>query len=800
MNVLNKLTKKNLKLNKSRTVVTIIGIILSTALLVATTGLMTSVLRGFTNIIIEERGEHHITFLNESQKELDSIINHKETEKYFIYKYLTEQVILSDKLEDNDSNGYSSSFVLVDENTLKSNESNLISGRFPKNDSEVVLHEGMYGKEFDTGDTIKISDKDYTVVGFVNYLRNINIMCGITGLLTDKTDDLSISVRLSNPRDYKEYLEDFFGEKLSKKEGSEYIYNDDLLDIEAGKISESNLSVILGLGSIVLTIIILTSVICIRNSFAISTTEKIRQYGMLASVGARPAQIRQNVLYEGFILGLIAVPIGFISGTFATYVLCFVGNKVLEQEILSPDIQLIPSLIAILLAVLTIFLSSIGSALRASRISEVDSIRSNKDIKTKGKNVTTPKFIYKLFKMGGVFAYKNIKRNKKKYRTTTLAIIASVTVYITLSYFLDVSFQMVNSQYKEVEFNINIYDLESDAQIEEIKALANGESFKAQKEFSSVIPKEYLSLEADKHLRNMDRPPEYYVDTVTFDEYYYNKYIKSLGINATENTAILFDDIKVIEKNEDGKNVETVIAKYDIEKPIEIIANNEVVLKNLDIIRVEKIPQSLDFVGRTILIHPNLYEKIIKQYNLESSRKLSIQSENSYELEDKIKEYARENNLQGLTLINLEEYARQMSNIVMFFSIFLYGFMAVVILVGLTNIFNTISANMELRKKEFATLQSVGMTKKEFMKMINFEAIFFTVKSLLWGIPLGILGAFVMFGTTLDSRFEIKFHLPIIQIIIASLVTFVIIYVIMRKKLGKISKQNIVETIRKENI
>ncbi len=71
--------------------------------------------------------------------------------------------------------------------------------------------------------------------------------------------------------------------------------NNGLIRWEAFEFSDGNLTMLYSVATVVIVIIMITSVFCIRNSFEISITEKIKQYGMLASVGATSKQIRKNV-------------------------------------------------------------------------------------------------------------------------------------------------------------------------------------------------------------------------------------------------------------------------------------------------------------------------------------------------------------------------------------------------------------------------------------------------------------------------------------------------------------------------
>ena len=132
-------------------------------------------------------------------------------------------------------------------------------------------------------------------------------------------------------------------------------------------------------------------------------------------------------------------------------------------------------------------------------------------------------------------------------------------------------------------------------------------------------------------------------------------------------------------------------------------------------------------------------------------------------------------------------------------SIFLYGSIGVITLIGVTNIFNTITSNMELRQKEFAMLKSVGMTKKEFNRMINLETLFYSSKSLCYGIALGLIGSYII-HLAFNKSVERAFALPLTAIIISIIFVFIIVYIIMKYSISKINKQNTIETIRKENV
>ena len=152
-----------------------------------------------------------------------------------------------------------------------------------------------------------------------------------------------------------------------------------------------------------------------------------------------------------------------------------------------------------------------------------------------------------------------------------------------------------------------------------------------------------------------------------------------------------------------------------------------------------------------------------------------------------------------LNYYDMDEEAKAEKSIVIVISIFLYGFIGVITLIGVTNIFNTITSNMELRQKEFAMLKSVGMTKKEFNHMINLETLFYSSKSLIYGSILGIIGSYFV-HRAFAGKIDTQFVLPYKAILICILFVFIVVYMIMKYSINKINKQNMIETIRKENI
>lgn len=795
MKVLSNLTIKNLKLNKSRTIVTLIGIILSTALLVALSGLASS----FANVYIEETlansGNYHVLFANVPAEELSTITLHKEVESYQLiesfpelsFDYMTEESDTEEGVIEDSDTDESGTVVALDENALLDNEDRLTEGRLPENSSEVLLDSDYVYNEILIGDEITLSNgATYTVVGKIDNLKAIDFWRPVILYMDEVEESAYIAVTYEHVKDYASITADIIGPEQSYQ----YYNNTAVLKIQAQAMSDSSLRVIYSMSLVVALIIIMTSVFCIRNSFAISITEKVRQYGMLASVGATPKQIRQNVLFEAFLLGLIGIPLGVISGIFAVAVLLQITNYLIVDT--SGSIQtgfgvvINPYLVvfAVALAALTILLSSVSSALRASRISEIDAIRSTQDIKMNGKRVKIPSYIERLFGIGGVFAYKNMKRNKRKFRTTTISLIVSIATFISLSSFLNLGFQMAEDEFQEMGYNIAVKGEDAEEIYDYVKNMENVEQYSYQKSYPAYVEFEDGSGSSGLYV-------------ITMSEEYYMTYLEENDITYEEDQYILLD--KGLTISEDGKYVEEYIYDGMNEIDIWLGADFGAEMTITSYVRPEEYPMTRTRWETGIIVSNAQFEEIIINEDAVEYDGIYIESSDADALEIAIYEYAEAEDM-DISIENIGDYERQMTNMLLLISIFLYGFITVIILVGLTNIFNSLSTNMNMRRKEFATLQSIGMTDKEFNHMITFECISYVVKSLLWGIPIGLLGSLALYRASEGWYIDYGFVFPYRQIIIATVVVFVVVYSIMRTSLGKISKQNIIETIRQENI
>ena len=614
-------------------------------------------------------------------------------------------------------------------------------------------------------------------------------------------DTVNVSALYKNPKEYEE-----INKNISNSTGVEKIIsNTDLLRYQ-GVLNDATLQVLYTIGTIVIVIIVISSVFVIRNSFSISVAEKNRQYGMLASVGATSKQIKKNVLFEGLSIGLIAIPLGILLGIVAIMILLQVVNYLLSDMFvaglnLEYSISIIPIIASIIISLITIYLSCLIPAIRASKISPIESIRGNNDIKLKPRKIKTPKFIKKVFGIGGVIASKNLKRSKKKYRTTVISIVVSIFIFISLSSILTLGTKVTTLYYTDFKFNMFVSG--GDKTIyEEIAKLDNVDNYAYFYEKGLDINFEKYSSEFGKQvLGDIENGG---ILLAVYNNEYFKQYIKELGISEEnyKKATILIDD--VILYNAD--NTRTVDRIYNIQSGDEITITDSSKEKSLVITKTTtERPMGLEntyYDSGIIVVSQDFLEEVFGEkldetYILDD---LLIYSEEDEILENTINDLIKQNeNYSELAVYNYNTAVEQQKRIILVVAIFLYGFITVISLIGVTNIFNTITTNMILRSKEFAMLKSIGMTKKEFNRMIRLESIMYGLKALIIGIPLGILGSYFIYKAfALDTDFG--YSLPIVPIIISIVFVFIIVGITMKYSLNKINKQNIIETIRKDNI
>ncbi len=862
MNLLKKLTIKNLKLNKKRTIVTIIGIMLSVALVTAVATMYAS---GLKSLIVYEKyvkGDFHVEFMDVPSDDVKNIKNNNGVENV----YLTQEIGYA-PLKDSKNSGKPYAYVMgFDKGALENLSIRLTSGRLPQNEDEIIIPthlktngrmdiennkeitlevgervSGTYklnqyvGYDADNEKIINTKQKTYKIVGvyersatniepyiapgytFISYIDdnnftgNVNVYAkynkvGSKNHIKVTADIIGVNADVLNKYYYGSFdnEEELINvrEELDKaRYGTDF--NGYLIALETDPINNSGIGNLGYVVIVVCIIIVFTSVFCIKNSFDISITEKIKQYGMLRSIGATKKQIKNNVFYEATILGLIGIPLGLLLGFIASYFLIIVCNILLKDSLTGGlnmvlSYSVISYIVAILLGIITIYLSALKSARKASKISPIDSIRNSANIKLNSKKLKVPKLINKIFGVGGEISYKNIKRNKKSYRTTIVSLTISVLVFISLTYFMNTFMNEIKKEVSASEYNID-YNITSKEDKNIINKINQTVKLDNIKNYSIIRTTNGTFNNPKYNIEHENINDNIYI--VSIGEEAYKKYLKSLNLNYDDvkDKGILVDEIKYsVNKGDKIVNKQDRLYKYnkgDIVSMNLYIESNETNI-NLSVGAISDVrPFGLqrNDADVYIVVSDEYYDKInggSQYYNV------YFDSTNASKLQDDIDKILKD---ERYHIDNKEEYVRIMRNLILLIGIFLYGFITVITLISVTNIFNTITTSMELRKPEFAMLKSVGMTTKEFNRMIRLESIFVCIKSLIFGIPIGLAISYVIY-LLLSQNEDLKFEIPFNGIIISSIFVLLLISLLMKYSISKINKQNMIETIRNENI
>lgn len=864
MQVLTKITIKNLKLNKKRTIGTLVGIILSVALICAVAGMATSLRQSLIQTASSNTGYWHLKLSNINEEDIEKLKNNRDIKDLNIINDVGYAKLAKSA---NENRPYIHLYSL-DEKSFNNMELELVEGTYPQNSNEIAICKSIIDDaqvDLKIGDTItfNIGDryigdrmlssgyefepaelmnepenvdlilsempenstketdverkeeikvnftKEFTIVGImseneqpikpISFMYDAGYACVTNGLDEGETNAY---IAFKNPLDSETSIDEILGINLNSGEISEYRYsiNYEILKWESfnTNLGDSSLNMMIAVAIIVIAIIILTSVYCIKNTFSISLTEKIKMYGMLSSIGATKKQIKKSVIQEGMILSLIGIPVGILVGILLVYILVIAVRGALSGilDIVVFKITLLPILISIILGIVTVYLSCLSAVRKAKKITPLEAIKSSNDIKIKSKKIKSPKIIKKIFGVGGVIAYKNLKRSKKKYRTTVISIAMSVFVFIASSTLINYAFEAMGGYYKDYDYNIKFSSTSSDGQ--ELKQILNDENFSNYTllyKTNSILKITDMSklsefgktvfIENDLY-KNNEIPVEIYgLNSEDFKEY-----LEKLGVDYDKNKdkAVLLDYYSLYKE---GKTIKNRLLTYS---PNDSISGNvEDKEFNVSISKItETVPDGLEgtyFYSAVIVLN-------VDEYGNNFNFVPNMLTTNSEEPDDLAK---RSQKYDNMYVTNIASEVRFYDSVRLVVYIFAYGFIGIITLIGVTNIFNTLTSNIDLRQREFAMLKSIGMTKKEFNKMINLETLFYSLKALIFGIVLGLIASFAIYKAFAQSL-DYGFKIPMQAILISILFVFVIVFIIMKFAIGKINKQNIIDTIRKENI
>ena len=848
MSILNRLTIKNLRLNKKRTIVTIIGIILSTALMVGI-GLLFS---SFQDLMIRDTigysGKYEAKYNDVDLIKLNDIKN-----KNFTYFY--EKPIGFSKIES--SNEYKPYMYITSVNKEYFDELKLIEGSFPKNENEVVISNHVitngglnykvgdivtfkYGKRnIEGNDTLANSElvdgefltnegtHTYKIVGIVERSNFESYSAsGYTAFTVDVNSDngnVNLYVMFNKNKNIIKQ-----SEELAKElnYNGDINYNSTLLALYGESTYGNVMSSMGGMMIIMLSLVSIGCIIVIYNSFAISVMERKKEFGLLSSIGATKRQLSHTVFFEAVFVGVIGIILGILGAYIGIGCVILIINNLIS-DMLEYKLHLVTNplfiIIPVIFMIIVIGVSAFIPSRRASKVSPIEAIRQNDDIKINKKKIRTSKLVLKLFGIEGEIALKNIKRNKKKYRVTIVSLFISIVLFISFSSYMNYTLNTASSVMGEVPYDYQISyfgDDNNKEALDKINEIVKSSDVKEYVSYSvgnlSIIgdyiySDEYLDFyknaygdDGIKALNNLKYQSIY---ILVLDDNSYNKYKNLIGLD--KDSVILLNrfkgvsygnnkrvnynipvinngniNIKICNFNDNDEDVDTT--KYCNKNIDNIFVTN----KSFDLI--EEFSYMDDF---KLIVNKKLYDSILDGGT--DFTQFNIISDNTNNIDKLTKDLDKYNNV---NYINIKESMKQANNLILVVKILMYGFISLVTLIGVTSVFNTISTSMALRKREFAVLRSIGLTRGGFNKMLFFESLFFGMKSLIFALPVSI-GVTILIHYSLADMVSIStIIIPWKAIIISIVSVFIIVLLTMMYSSSKIKKHNIIEQIREENI
>lgn len=858
MNIFNKVALQGLRKSRTRTIVTIIGVILSSAMIMAVATFGVSLVSYMSEGAAEKYGGWHAGFID---------VPYSFVEKHIKDKGVSSVATLENKgyavLEGSKTPKKPYLFIAgYSDETFRMLPVTLVAGRLPENSSEVVISGGIASKggvKLPVGSTITLDvgkrlsgssslgqnhsykagnetfvpqeKMTYTVVGICqkpNYEEDFSP--GYTIITKSdkahKAESFNFFVTLENPYTVHSYVKNISG-KYS------YVLNDNVLRFMG--LSDNNIfnMLLYSVGVIVILIVMVGSVFMIYNAFNISLNERMHQFGILLSVGATERQLRNSVLFEGFCVGIMGIPAGIIVGAGGINTVITIVADNFENIMYDTPLKMVISFPAIIISVvtslITILVSAYIPARKAAAVPVMECIRQTNEIKVEAKNVKTSRLASRIYGLEGTLALKNFKRNKKRYRSIVLSLVLSVVLFITTN-----SFVVYLKQASEMAVVFTTYDIGFAAKDMEDSTLAA--LYDKLKTSGSVYDGMYQAVAKYNCITGTDsitdglkdalgvNPGDKEVNLLLSIQFInddaYLDIIKENGLPEDEymgngakfiSVAKLDDNVQREKMPEEFDNMfKSGSANLSVLPAGSSQDGTSVNSKDISVTFKEFVPPDiLPDMEETGQDQPSGYTfTVIVPYSLKNTfeitdankgaKGITFRSETaSKAMEDIEMKILAEGVTDNYNLYNVKSMIEDNTNIIFIANVFAYTFIVMISLIAAANVFNTISTNIKLRRRELAMLRSIGISEHGFRKMMNFECVFYGMRALGWGLPIAILFSWLVYeGISAGGADDINFVMPWAGICISIFSVLFIVFITMLYSTSKIKKENIIDALR----
>ena len=821
MNIVNKLTLQHIKTHKRRSLLTILSIIVSVAMVTAVFTTVFSFVTFLKDATLAYDGSWQAQLFYDEAPDISAFNNNELI-------YYAGKNAFQFTYDKNSQKAKSYGNVdTVDESVIDMRNINIKDGAFPKTANEILITDSYIERnklDWKVGDTVSLcctdidtseeSVKKYTLCGIAE--GNVSFFDSRDGIVANLDGNISY-ITFS----YKTLDKTFYDKAnaLKKQTGAESIsYNTDLLDYSGVSRGSSTIRTVKIFTAIILAVIVFASVFMIYDSFAVSYQERERYLGMLASVGATKKQKRASIYFEGCILGAIAIPAGIAAGfagmaiTFRSIQDAFLSTFAIPiKDTLKVHFSPYILLGTVLLTALTILISCYIPAHRASKTTPIAAIKGTNTIKVKkAKKLRVSKLTRKLYGYEGELAVKNFKRNKRRSSTIVFALVMSVVMFMSVTNFSQMFTSMVEMETGEQNADFQVYaKIEDKDEIKKYFEDADINDCVSYLQVNATVNNNDLLTQEAKNAygENISYIYLFVMDNDAFDSYlkqlgekpegYHNpESIKGIVFNRiTDTSGKISKDYSALSQSAKGKALSLCIKTID-EKDGETEIEN-----NFDV--VAGFMTDKEYRGKLFLPKYMNYPSVIVPEDVISALPVNQNGvvfnifARDYKTEmQKAEEYFDGKNI-SCEMVDTTSQIQAINAVLQIMKVFIYGFISLITLIAVINIINSISNSMNERKTEFAMLKSVGVTPKGFKKMIYVESIRYGAKSLLWSLPISVGLHLLMYVALSNAEgIQIPFATNWQYYLAAVLSVFTIIVASLLYSADKIKDDNIIENLK----